>query len=205
MKVHIRVFTSLLLVLGFAAGAQATDKTPNHSQWQDQSQEQEQNQYNEQYTDQTNAQSTDISIIPENDITLRNTAPAIAPNIYPAGNCYMVWSGGIGIPGFNATGGKSVLDDGCRKLEWVRMAYQIGMRDAAIHALCSMPEASGVPQCDPAQDYNRESKLIELDNAELLKERDDLRHRIDVLVEERQSLIEKHNYDMDKCRERCTK
>jgi len=197
----------ILLLTSLAGAAYATDKPPNHSQWQDQSQEQEQNQYTEQWSEQVNAQTAEqsISIVPENDITLRNTAPAIAPNIYPAGNCYMVWSGGIGIPGFNATGGKSVLDDGCRKLEWVRMAYQIGMRDAAIHALCSMPEASGVPQCDPAQDYNRETKLIELDNAELLKERDDLRHRIDVLVEERQNLIEKHNYDMDKCRERCTK
>jgi len=204
----MRFLTAILISL--ALPAYATDKPKtlphNQSQEQDQYQDQSQDQHQWQSQDQANSQAINFDFpAPENDITLRNTAPGIAPNIYPAGNCYMVWSGGIGLPGFNASGGKSVLDDGCRKLEWVRMAYQIGMRDAAIHALCTMPEAENVPQCSNSQDYNREVKLLELDHAELTKERDDLRERVQTLLDERRNLIEEHKYDMEKCQERCTK
>lgn len=184
-----------LLVL-FVAPAWATDKP----KYQDQYQEQFQIQNTEQ-----NNQMTLAFPDPENDITLRNTAPAIAPNIYPAGNCYMAWSGGLSVPGFAASGGKAVLDDGCRKLEWVRMAYQVGMRDAAIHALCSMPEAADVPQCGSTQDYNREMKLLELDNDELVNQIEKLKKDRAALLEERQHLIDQHKYDMDKCEGRCTK
>jgi len=209
MKISLRTIALMVIFLSLATvAAHATDKPKigNQAQAQDQQQDQSQDQHQWQSQDQANSQAINFDLpAQENDITLRNTAPGIAPNIYPAGNCYQVWSGGIGVPGFNASGGKSVLDEGCRKLEWVRMAYQVGMRDAAIHALCSMPEAADVPQCGSAQDYNREMKLVELDNAELVRQVDRLKKDREALLQERQDLIDRHKYELERCAGKCSK
>lgn len=118
---------------------------------------------------------TDVSfqggdtVLPD-DITVRNTASANAPSVYPSGNCYGGWSAGLGLPGVNLSGGKATIDSGCVKRDTARLFFAFGERDKAIMLLCSQPEvAEALPDCKPYQDYNKEMQSLKAQN-ELLFE-----------------------------------
>lgn len=104
------------------------------------------------------------------DITIRNTASGRAPSVYPSGNCYMGWSVGLGVPGFNAGGGKATLDPNCDARETARMFYQFGERDKAIRILCEQPAAKSLDVCVPEQDYHREIANLKAQNALLIED-----------------------------------
>jgi len=136
----------------------------NQEQLQDQLQEQsqKQNSFSSANSDQSNSQVFNVTS-PDN-IKIKNTPDISLGGIYPANPCHVPVQGSVSLPGFGIGGGSASIDDVCQNLEWVRVAYQMGMRDAAIWKLCSMAQAEGVPDCSPVNDYNKEVKLMQADN-----------------------------------------
>lgn len=108
---------------------------------------------------------------PENDITFR-TAPGLAVGgIYPANPCHMPWNAGLSIIGGAGTLGNTRVDPVCQQLEWTRVAFQMGLRDAALHSLCSMDQAEGNPHCITENEYqDREVEMGLLrDNTKIMQ------------------------------------
>ncbi len=99
--------------------------------------------------------------------TIDNTPPVNPGALFPANPCHMVFSVGGSIPGLGISGGKTYIDQVCQELEWIRMGYSIGMRDAAVWQWCSMPHGAENPKCSMVQDYNREVQMLILDNQHL--------------------------------------
>lgn len=99
-----------------------------------------------------------------------DTPAVMPPSIFPANPCHMAFSMGGSVPGFGLTGGKTYIDKNCQELEWIRMGYSLGMRDAAIWQWCSMAHGATNPKCKAAQDYNMEVQMLKLDNEHLLND-----------------------------------
>ena len=122
---------------------------------------------------------TNIEFNQPDDITLRNTASAGTPSVYPSGNCYMGWSAGLGLPGFNASAGKATLDDNCDARETARMFYQFGERTKAIMILCMQPAAQMLEGCSPAQDYNAEMRALKEKNELLFEDNTEMAQKVE--------------------------
>ena len=99
-----------------------------------------------------------------------DTPAVMPPSIFPANPCHMAFSMGGSVPGFGITGGKTYIDKNCQELEWIRMGYSLGMRDAAVWQWCSMDHGATNPKCKAAQDYNLEVQMLKLDNEHLLND-----------------------------------
>jgi hypothetical protein len=105
-----------------------------------------------------------VTFTSPDDITLRNTASANAPSVYPSGNCYGGWSAGLGLPGVNLSGGKAVLDHQCDMRETARMFAAVGERELAVMLLCQTEAASYLPECGPTRQFVEDYKALKAQN-----------------------------------------
>ena len=170
---------TLILVVALFSG-EALAWKPDQKQHQDQGQAQEQSAHANANSSANNANNqnlnigTDVSfqggdtVLPD-DITIRNTASGNAPSVYPSGNCYGGWSVGLGVPGFNASGGKAVLDHQCDMRETARMFAALGERELGVMLLCMTDAAQSLPDCGPTRQFIDDYKALKAQN-ELLFE-----------------------------------
>lgn len=196
----MKILVAVLLLLA-AASADATDKSPpqHHNQSQDQSQEQSQSQDQSQYqvtqswqnNRQVNLNEQSVNVEAENDITLRNTAPGIAPNVYATSPCVVGGSLGLGIPAFNVSGGRGKVDGECEKRETARILGALGERELAVMLVC---------QTEVAMDSLGEACRPNADQTKRIAE---LEKRIDVLLREREIEREQCNKSKDRIAETC--
>lgn len=181
MKIRVLIALLFLPMLAVATGSKDTPAN-KAEQAQAQSQDQYQGQYQVQQASAAASQSQgneqSVTFVSPDDITVRNTAAARPPSVYPTGSCRSGWSAGVGLPGFNVAGGGAPLDENCDARETARLFYEFGEREKAIMILCLQPAAADLPGCRPSQDYVREMKLLELDNAEILKSNQELREQL---------------------------
>lgn len=167
MRYAILLLFLPLLAFAGGEGGDVVIKKFNNPTWdnsvnQDQLQEQGQSQSQTQSTDQSNSQVFNLSS--PDDIKIRNVPGVSMGGIYPANPCHQAVQGSVAVPGFGFGAGTSLVDEVCQQLEWIRVAYQMGMREAAVWKLCSMSQAEGIPGCDPVNDYNHEIAMMEADN-----------------------------------------
>ena len=73
------------------------------------------------------------------DLTIRNTASAMPPSVYPSGPCMGGVSGGVGLAGFNIAGGGSKVDEDCTRREYIRLMSGMGYHSHALFMLCNSP------------------------------------------------------------------
>lgn len=129
---------------------------------------------------------------PENDLTIRNTPNMSIGGLYPANPCHKAIQAGLSFPGVGASGGTMVVDPVCQQLEWTRMAYHLGLRDAALHSLCSMEQAKGNPHCitdNQWQDYNLEMGAVK-DTVKIMQGQLDESHGREALKDRRIASLE---------------
>ena len=128
---------------------------------------------------------------PEDKFTIKNTPNVSLGGVYPANPCHKPRQAGVSFPGVGLSGANVTIDENCQKLEWARMAYSLGLRDAALHMVCHMDAARGNPHCiseDEWQDYNMEMGALR-DNANIMQgQLDDAHSDIVKLQEENQRL-----------------
>lgn len=122
-----------------------------------------------------------VNLSSPDSVKIRNTPGIALGGVYPANSCQRPMEASVSVPGFGIGGGAVAIDEVCQDLEWARVAYQMGLREAAVWRLCSMDQANGNPHCDPVNDYNRDIAMLEADNKgfhesfkRLQKERDEL-------------------------------
>lgn len=73
------------------------------------------------------------------EITIKNTASAIPPDIFPTTPCFApIISAGIGLAGFNAAAGGGKIDKGCVEREEIRLAVAFGWADLAKWRWCNL-------------------------------------------------------------------
>lgn len=126
----------------------------------------------------------DAAEIPDN-------TPNVNPgSLFPANPCHMVFNAGVSVAGFGAGGGKTYIDKNCAELEWIRMGYSIGMRDAAVHQWCNMGYGKTNPKCKNAQNYHKEMILLKLDNSELFDDYTEAVDRANMAEDEVEQLKE---------------
>lgn len=130
----------LALLAMFPFVAFATERPPLPAPKQDQRQEQHQAQSQSQ--EQANSQSVAFED--------REQAPAVfAPSIAPTAPCYYSASGGLSVPGFGASGGKAIKDQGCEDREEARLWFSMGFVDQAVAILCKGQENCPLPNRKP--------------------------------------------------------
>ena len=124
---------------------------------------------------------------PENDITIRSAPGLSVGSIFPANPCHMPWNAGLSIIGGAGSLGNTKVDPVCQQLEWTRVAFQMGLRDAALHSLCEMEQARGNPHCiteNEWQDYNMEVGALEDQVRVISQQYEDAQTRGDQLARE---------------------
>lgn len=104
------------------------------------------------------------------DIKIENVPNIGLGGVFPAGICMKPIEGALSIQGLGLGGGGVFIDENCMKLEWIRMAYTVGLRNAAVFSLCSMEQAEGNPHCKGEQDYTKELMLLKTDNENFVRQ-----------------------------------
>ena len=175
------VFVMILVMIAFVASEARADKeykpaklvvnknTYDNSVTQDQSQHQRQAQSQQSIASSTSEASNagnnqNVNFSSPDDITVRNTASGNAPSVYPSGNCYGGWSAGLGLPGFNVSGGKAQLDHQCDMRETARMFAAVGERELAVMLLCQTEAATYLPECGPTRQFIEDYKALKAQN-----------------------------------------
>ena len=105
------------------------------------------------------------------DVKIRNVASANPPSVMGSHSCAVGGSAGVGVPGFNISGGRQKIDPECEVRETARLMEAFGERELAVIMLCSTEAAKaslGDKACGPSTTQ------------------EELRRRIDFLLEERE-------------------
>lgn len=102
--------------------------------------------------DQANSQSVTVEGDRHPDsIKIRNTPPAIAPDLLPTVSCFRGGSGGASGPGFGISIGAGRIDKGCVRREMIRLGHGIGLEEQAARMWCAEAvkeeEFASVEQC----------------------------------------------------------
>jgi len=138
-----------------------------------------------------NQSSAIVNFTAPDDIDIDRTVAVGRGSLYPSAPCMGVVDGGLSITGASLSAGKSYVDEVCQKLEWARMAYQVGLRDAAVYAICNMPQAGeDNPGCTASNDYHRQMAMLKVDNEEFQRNYSHMQNTIRSLQQERENLRE---------------
>ena len=189
----------LILLALLPAMAMATkppmQPTQEQRQIQDQAQDQVQAQDQSQELNNVNDLSNDgnsqsVSFTSPDDVTVRNVASANPPSVMGSHSCAIGGSAGVGVPGFNISGGRQRIDPNCEIRETARLMEAFGERELAVIMLCSTDaakEALGDKACGPSATQ------------------EELRRRIAFLLEERERDRQTCNESKDRIADACRK
>jgi len=189
----------LIFLVLFPAMAMATKPpmTPPQEQEQHQKQNQHQDQDQNQSQDLNNVNdlsndgnSQSVSFTSPDDVTVRNVASANPPSVMGSHSCAIGGSAGVGVPGFNISGGRQRIDPNCEIRETARLMEAFGERELAVIMLCSTDaakEALGDKACGPSATQ------------------EELRRRIAFLLEERERDRQTCNESKDRIADACRK
>lgn len=131
-----------------------------------------------------------VNLSSPDSVKIRNTPGISLGGVYPANSCQRPMEASVSVPGFGIGGGAVAIDEVCQNLEWARVAYQMGLREAAVWRLCSMDQADGNPHCDPVNDYNREIAMLEADNKGFHESFERMQKERDRLAKENKRLVD---------------
>ena len=150
MNHKLKQTVAALTLLAFSTTAWSSGRDEDYGSYT-QSQQQTVNSANTATNTVTSANtlqaSPSVNFTQPSTITLKNTPNVVAPNVYPSANCHGSTSGGFAVAGLGISGGSSWRDPDCGIRETARLFDGMGLREDAIHVLCSSPLAAAAPSC----------------------------------------------------------